>query len=164
MFGYPLCIYGLWCLPYFTGGQKQLNTYLVHNLNVNQDRYITVQVIDYLYNSYKNKQIKEYIGKRWNMYNIMGSTIFGIILGVVFGCLLRNHIEYYSTTLLIVHEKVVALIGIVLILAFFSGMHITRKEHEYMLWNLLYDAITNNEVDWKKSFPNEYFYQRKATT
>lgn len=130
--------------------KKRKYVKLLHDNQVKKDRYSTVHVLDYLISN-SNDNAKKYLSKRWDMYNIMGSTVIAIFIGWLFGILFRNHIVSYCIQGPIFHEWVVSAIGLILIIIFAkSGMPIMRKEHEYMTYTVINKEMKN--PFWKDNF------------
>jgi len=130
---------------------------LLHEKGIDESRHITINVLDYLFHQgIKNQNtLREYVRKRWNMYNIMGSSIAAIISGIFFGVLFRNHISSYCDEWFYIHEITVFIIGVILIGLFSSGMYIFRIEHENMVYTIVRNQMINNE--WKSKIPKEFF-------
>jgi len=137
------------------GNKKKYIDYL-HKKGVIEDKTITVNVLDYLYHQCDNKDLKDYVNRRWNMYNIFGSTSFAVIIGTIFGLLFRNHLEPITISNILLHEKVMVVLGIFLIGCFYFGMKPVRDEHEYMVWIIIRNVVRKDRY-WKEKFPNSFF-------
>jgi len=137
-------------------GKNRKYIEFLHKEGVIEDEAITINVLDYLYHQCDNQHLKDYVNRRWNMYNIFGSTIMAIIIGIVFGLFFRNHIETINVNIYLLFEKIIIVLGIVLVILFNSGKNNARTEHEYMVLTIIRNVVEKNRY-WKEKFPKSYF-------
>ena len=94
------------------------------------------------------------------MYNIFGSTIMAIIVGIIFGLLFRNHIKPITINNILLFEIAITILGVILIILFNSGKNNARTEHEHMVLMIIRNIVENNRYWWEK-FPESYFSSEK---
>jgi hypothetical protein len=140
------------------GDNKRHYIKFLHDNGVVEKRYETVEVLDYLHHLAiaKSDTLRDFVRRRWSMYNIMGSTISAIIWGLFFSYLFRAHLSPFSSELMLAHEKIVLISGFVLCVLFGVGMWKVRKDHEYMVWVIIRNQI-REDIFWKKKFPSTFF-------
>ncbi len=140
------------------GNKNKKRRYIdfLHSEGVRKDKFVTVNVLDYLYHQCDNQYLKNYVDKRWNMYNIFGSTSVAIIVGMIFGLLFRSCSGPISIDTILLPDIIVIVSGIILIILFMLVSRRVRYEHEYMVWTILVNVVRTKGY-WKELFPKSFF-------
>jgi len=130
----------------------------LHKEGVIKDKLVTTQVLDYLLRigTIDCPALGDYVRQRWNLYNMMGSSIISMILGIIFGMIFRNHISPYFYNPPLFHEYFIVIIVLFLLLLFNVGMKKLREGHEYMVWIIIRNVV-QNKAEWISNFPQEFF-------
>lgn len=121
-------------------------------------------------------RIKNYITRRWNLFNILGATFTSLILSLIVGTLMyfyfqyvvdfsvikNSAIEFYFNRMTFlgipIHILLIGILSAVLLLCIFFGMLNLAAEHA-QIGELVIQKVKDSSL--RKMFPKEYFNEEK---
>ncbi|MCW4012161.1 MAG: hypothetical protein NWF07_04120 [Candidatus Bathyarchaeota archaeon] len=131
--------------------------YLHQKLGVSKRYDPSSTVLDYLYHLCKNETLKGHVDRRWDLYNIMGSSFIAVLLGLLVGhlwmCDPESIIKHDFSVIISNINFPVLLLGYITLCLFKGGMEKVVAEHDHMTLTILQNVIENKE------FENTVFFE-----
>lgn len=137
---------------------------LLKKQKVKPDKEILLLFSDYLHHTWPKKEIRTYIERRWDLLNILGSTMVTIPLGLFYGYVIRFifcgfKFDSYYEALIIISSSI-------LIVIMYIGLRYVIGEHIQMrnfVVKSRIEQLTKNDKALSNHFPKEYFQNKKCT-
>ncbi len=144
---------------------KELRKYLDY---LHKDHYIKKDdpdvleyVCNYLYCHYDNDRLIEYGNRRWDLFRIMGISKISIIMGIAISIalLLVNKTICVGKTPIWVIASLI--IGVFFSYIFKVSMIRLEKEHDNIVYIILYDLLNGDKRNIINKFPTHFYYDKE---
>jgi hypothetical protein len=145
---------------------------LLRSRGVTDDRDVLMLISDDMHHSHSDQRVHSYLERRWDLLNIIGSTIFSIPLGLLVGHALRSilmpesYVSYWN--LLwgklplhpydIYYDPFVELLGAVLAVMMWRGLEYVERER-LLMWEL----VIRSNLDKIRHYPEWYRRREKQS-
>ena len=159
---------GFKCEPWFLRGRPRKYIKYIKNIVIDEkyriknSNSILIYVSDYLCHSSKNDGLKEYTARRWDLINMMGATVFSIIIALITGLFIKSvfyDIDIYAVILnsCISLELLIIFIGLLFVIFFTWGRNRIEDEYDELVTMMVKKCYEENE-DIRRSF---YLFDEK---
>lgn len=113
-------------------------------------------VLDSILYQSKQDELKEYISKRWSLYNIIGSSLTCTICGLLLGIFFRLCFTNWIIIPIKINEVIMIVLSGLFIVLFIFGMKNIRTQYDEML-TIIVNEYLSKKPNCLDTFPDYYF-------